>query len=238
MAEVPKLRTDLDCKAAVNPLQDSAASLASVASDVSPTTLPPEKWYKSRTFRIFVIRVVLRLVALAIFITILRIYGAFFRWVGNAYLDWIQGLGFVTGPVVFLIVAIAFCAVSPTGYLPSVMAGITFPYAAAIPISYLCVILGASLNIAAVRGLLFQWKWLDNRCSRKGGFMVAGLERALAAQPIRIVALLRFPFLGNGTLNYILSFRRGSGVGVEGGCFIYFVCNVCWVIAAAFPSFQ
>lgn len=170
---------------------------------------PPEKWWRRRTLRILAVRLLLRLVALAVFVTILRIFGSYFRLWGNAYLDWVHNLGTVTGPIVFLVVATAFCSVSPTGYLPSVMAGVTFSYAAAIPISYLCVVCGAMLNLVLVRWALRGWQWLRTRCMRRGGAAMSGLELALAAHPIRIVALLRLPFLGNGTLNYVLSFRCG-----------------------------
>lgn len=44
---------------------------------------------------------------------------------------------------------------------------------------------------------------------RKAGALryIAGLETALRVQPMRIVILLRLPFLGNGALNYWLSFN-------------------------------
>lgn len=179
---------------------------AVITSDVVCVAVPPEKWYKRRSVHVFLARVFLRLVSLGIIIALLRIFGSYFKEAGNAYLSWIGDLGSVTGPIVFLIVATAFCAVSPTGYLPSVAAGITFPYAIAIPISYACVFVGALVNLALIRWILHGWKWLRDRCARRGA-AVSGFQRALTAHPVRVVALLRLPFLGNGTLNYVLSFR-------------------------------
>lgn len=197
---------DTDSKS--DPARDDTAVREAAPPPASDTDTPqPEKWWKRRAVRVIALRLLLRLIALAVFITILRIFGSYFRRWGNVYLDWVHDLGTVTGPVVFLIVAIAFCSVSPTGYLPSVMAGVTFSYAAAIPISYLCVFLGAMLNLVLVRAVLGGWKWLRTRCMRRAGAAMSGLEQALAAHPIRIVTLLRLPFLGNGTLNYVLSFR-------------------------------
>jgi hypothetical protein len=50
--------------------------------------------------------------------------------------------------VAFCAVASAFCAVSPTGYLPAVAAGIAFAPEASIPITYVAV------SLAMARGCL------------------------------------------------------------------------------------
>jgi hypothetical protein len=129
--------------------------------------------------------------------------------------------------------------VSPTGYLPAVAAGITFPYEDAIPISYTSVLVGAALNLALVRGVLRQSAWLRARCERRRARSgLSGLERALLAKPVRIVALLRLPFLGNGTLNYLLSMSPlaetasgvasmmvGNAVGMAPGAVLFVVAG-------------
>lgn len=186
------------------------------ASEIAPTTPvgdgtpsspqpPPPVWWRRPAVRVLAARLVLRLVTLAVIVVLLRVFSSDFRAAGDAYLDWIRSLGPGGGPAVFWVVACVFCGLSPTGYLPAVAAGATFHYEESIPIAYTSVLVGAVVNVGLVRGLLWQSGWLRKRCGRRAGATLGGLERALLAKPVRMVALLRLPFLGNGTLNYLLS---------------------------------
>lgn len=124
-----------------------------------------------RAFRAIAVRIVVRLCMLAIIITVLRVYPSEIKSAGQAYLDWIQGLGTAGGPVVFLVTATAFTAISPTGYLPSIVAGATWAdrdtgpgsIGIGIILSYLCTVLGAGLNIVMVRTCLKGNRLLQKR---------------------------------------------------------------------------
>ena len=163
------------------------------------------RWRKlSPSTRYIIVRVTFRVCTLILVVVLLREYSASARAVGATYLDWVRGTGGL-GLFVFILCATAFCALSPTGYLPAVLSGVTFPLSTAIPVSYGTVVVGAALNLALVRGLCLRSTWLRARCTRRAGTL-SGLETALATSTFRMATLLRLPFLGNGVLNYLFAF--------------------------------
>ena len=206
------------------------------ATDTHTTPPPPAAalpWHRRPAVRWFLARVALRVVVVAVVVVLLREFPGPFHTAGDAYLGWIHSLGPAGGPAAFWFVACLFCAVSPTGYLPAVVAGATFDLAAAIPIAYTSVLLGAALNTLLVRGLLFRSAYLKRRCGRRAGAVMGGLERALLTHPVRMVTLLRLPFVGNGVLNYILSLSGvpavpmlvGDAIGLAPGALLFTVAG-------------
>lgn len=220
-------------KQSVNQKPAPSMAAGSGSIQLADSDVSDEPWYKRRAFRVVALRLTLRAVMLGVIIALLRLFSSDFRYAGNAYLKWIESLGPGGGPAVFWVAACAFCALSPTGYLPAVAAGATFPHEDAIPIAYTSVWIGALLNLLLVRGMLGQSAALRARCSRRAGSTIGGLERALLAEPVRMVALLRLPFLGNGTLNYILSFTAvplvpmmvGNAIGMAPGSVLFSVAG-------------
>lgn len=196
-----------------------------------PTAVLP--WHKRPLVRSIAIRVGIRIVTLAVIVVILRVFSREIRGAGEAYLRWIKGVGNGGGEALFWAVASLFCCISPTGYLPAIAAGATFDYHESIPISYSSVLLGSALNLLLVRGLLRNSAWLRRRCSRRAGTLVGGLEKALLAKPVRMVTLLRLPFLGNGALNYIFSLSDvpwapqmiGNALGMAPGAVLFAVAG-------------
>jgi hypothetical protein len=99
-----------------------------------------------------------------------------------------------------------FTALSPTGYLPTVLAGIVFtsrPKAWAV--AYAQVNLGALLNAVLVRRIC---RPLAQRMTRRRFGTFHWLNNALR-QPgygsAKVVALIRTPFLWGGFFNYLFA---------------------------------
>ena len=162
-------------------------------------------------WRYVIARVLLRVAAIATIAALVRAFPGAASAAGSAVIAWLNSLPGAWSPVAFCAVATAFCAISPTGYLPAVAAGIAYAPQAAIPITYVSVNLGAAINMALVRGLCLGRlpAALRKRYEARGEALLGtgALGAALDAHPAGMVALLRLPFLANGALNYILSMR-------------------------------
>lgn len=188
----------------------------------------------SSTARSIVLRVILRVIMIGILVGLIRAFPGEARAAGVAVLTWLSSLGSPASEFAFFGVATAFCSVSPTGYLPAIAAGIAYGPAAAIPITYASVNLGALVNVVLVRGMCKRKLpgSMAGKYAARGSTLMGstGLARGLAAHPIRIVALLRTPFLGNGALNYILSLHNdltitnmaiGNAIGLIPGSVLF-----------------
>jgi uncharacterized membrane protein YdjX (TVP38/TMEM64 family) len=188
----------------------------------------------SSTARSIVLRVILRLVMIGILIGLIRAFPGEARAAGVAVLTWLSSLGSPASEFAYFGVATAFCSVSPTGYLPAIATGIAYGPAAAIPITYASVNLGALVNAVLVRGICKRKLpgSMAGKYAARGATLLGstGLARALKVHPIRIVALLRTPFLGNGALNYILSLHNdltvtnmaiGNAIGLIPGSVLF-----------------
>ena len=188
--------------------EDSRCSTASL--------LPCACWRERPTTRAVFLRVALRLIALTILIVLVRSFPGEAKAAGNVVLAWIHSLGSPASEFAFFGCATAFCALSPTGYLPAIAAGVAFPPAASIPITYTSVNLGALLNVAIVRGLCKRRlpRVLAAKYAGRGATLLGstGVASALRTQPVKMVALLRLPFLANGALNYIFSLHESLRV--------------------------
>ena len=131
----------------------------------------------------------------------------------------------------FWAAATVFCAVSPTGYLPAVAAGVSFPPAIAVAVSYFSVTCGAALNLAMVRTVLRNSRFVDSRCGPRSrrATLLHGLDAALERYPLRLTVLLRLPYLSNGVINYALALTAvparwlllGSAIGLAPGAALF-----------------
>lgn len=196
--------------------------------------LPCACWRDRPAVRAVVTRLVLRAVALTVLIVLIRSFPGEAKAAGSAVLNWIHSLGSPASEFAFFGCATAFCALSPTGYLSAVAAGVAFPPTASIPITYASVNLGALLNVAVVRGACKRRlpRALAAKYSGRGATLMGstGLASALRAQPVKMIALLRLPFLANGALNYIFSLHEslrvrdmalGNAIGLSLGSVLF-----------------
>ena len=163
----------------------------------------------SPTARRVIIRLVIRAAMVGVIVALIRTYASEARSAGAVVFDWLHSLGTPASEFTYFGVAAIFCAVSPTGYLPAIAAGIAYSPSAAIPITYAAVNVGALINVLLVRNI-FERRLPGGMAAKyaaRGATLLgsSGLARAIRVRPVRIVALLRTPFLGNGALNYILS---------------------------------
>ena len=185
-------------------------------------------------WRYSVARLALRVAAVVTVALLVRVFPGAASAAGSAVLGSIHSLPGGWSAVAFCAAATAFCAVSPTGYLPAVAAGIAFAPEAAIPVTYVSMSLGALLNAALVRGACLGRlpPALRARYEARGEALLGtgSLGLALEAHPVGMVALLRMPFLANGALNYILSLKSslplwkmllGNAIGFIPGSIIF-----------------
>jgi uncharacterized membrane protein YdjX (TVP38/TMEM64 family) len=115
--------------------------------------------------------------------------------------------------------ATAFATLSPTGYLPTVLAGALFPWYVAWPLSYIVTNLGALFNLILVRGpchpaarKVVQSHARLQQASGFGGFGWLDTElRRAGPKSWRVVALVRLPYLWTGLFNYIFALSAVRG---------------------------
>lgn len=99
--------------------------------------------------------------------------------------------------------ATAFHALSPTGYLPTVLAGITFDQIyQAWPVAWASVTAGAACNLLLVRTCLRPLASLVTSRKREGFKFMAEM---IKAKPATTVLLFRFPYLWVGLSNYLFA---------------------------------
>eukprot|EP01105_Mastigella_eilhardi_P018231 TRINITY_DN4213_c0_g1_i1.p1 TRINITY_DN4213_c0_g1~~TRINITY_DN4213_c0_g1_i1.p1 ORF type:complete len:281 (+),score=79.13 TRINITY_DN4213_c0_g1_i1:511-1353(+) len=146
---------------------------------------------------------------------------------------WVESLGPVLGPLIYIVCATAFISVSPTGYGPTVVAGVTFGYIVGPLMSIFFTNAGACVNILWVRALrekLLSYERVRRYFDAKAG-KVPGLELLLTRYPLRTVLLMRLPFMANGVVNYLLSLSSvrwqsaalGTLIGMLPGCILFSV---------------
>ena len=85
----------------------------------------------------------------------------------DAYVAWVMTLGDAGAPIAFSVVACLFCAVSPTGYAPSVLAGVTFGPYLGPALAWFAVCSGAMLNLLWVRRFKKVVAWIGSKLPRK-----------------------------------------------------------------------
>ena len=119
----------------------------------------------------------------------------------------------------FLLGGVAFSALSPTGYLPTLLAGALFPWWLAWPLAYTVANLGALCNLVLVRGpchpLARRVVAGHARLQKASGFGGFGwLDAELRREgegAYRVVALVRLPGLWSGLFNYIFALSSVRG---------------------------
>lgn len=119
----------------------------------------------------------------------------------------------------FLLGGVAFSALSPTGYLPTLLAGALFPWWLAWPLAYTVANLGALCNLVLVRGpchpLARRVVAGHARLQKASGFGGFGwLDAELRREgegAYRVVALVRLPGLWSGLFNYVFALSSVRG---------------------------
>jgi uncharacterized membrane protein YdjX (TVP38/TMEM64 family) len=176
------------------------------------------------------IRIIIRLTTVSIAIAlIVKFKPPVGKWL-QSYIDCITAFGPVQSVVVFWVCSTIFTTFSPTGYLPSVLAGVTFGKIAGPIIAYTSTFTGSCLNLLLVRTVLYR---LFSKCSRCtfANARFSWLEKLLKVAPFRVVLLMRLPFLMNGTLNYVFAlsdvhwqpYLFANMIGFIPGCVCYSV---------------
>lgn len=157
-ASDPGILYDIDlssskCDSKMSNSNDATPSVSTemkhrVDSDHGKASQP---WHKRRYTRLLVMRVLIRVGMIAALVLIFRYTNIPWQSVMHSYNKWIVSLGPLTGPTAFWICATAFSSLSPTGYLPTLLAGATFDHWVAILIAYTSVNVAAVLNVVLVR---------------------------------------------------------------------------------------
>jgi len=199
---------------------------ASLVNSTQPGAAPAALQTRRRYQKLLCIKVLQRCVLLALFALAYHELPVK-QWI-DRYIAWAQSAGNYAIPL-FLAGATAFNAISPTGYLPTLLAGATFPWQIAWPLAYAQVNLGAMLNLLLVRRCcrplaqrvtnrkFGQFDWLDQVLSEPGWV------------PAKCVMLVRLPYLWGGLFNYIFALSRvdaasyflGNAVGFVPGSFLF-----------------
>ena len=210
-------------------VQPAAPSSSSTIDASGESTAP---WYRQRWFRLLIIRVLVRLAMLGLFFALIKTgIIPFGEWL-HAYLDWINSLPLGLSLFVFSICCIPFSAFTPGSYAPTVVAGVTFPWYIAFPLSYVCINASAMLNLVVIRyGGACDWmkKEMMDRMERRGDVTVSKMDSLLLHHPVRMVMLLRLPYLASGILNYYFSSSRlsarhqfiGNSIGLLPGALLF-----------------
>ena len=184
------------------------------------------------------IKIVARLIVIGILITIAiqlkinvsdtmsDILTAIHNEFGNIYIS----------ALVYCILATLWTGISPMGYLPTLLAGILYPFYIAPFIAYISVNIGSYLNILLIRKIILHFyctnKCFQSICGRKMG-RISYLENILKTNDsniiVKIVLLARLPYLSNGTFNYlfglssikIIDYVKGNAIGFIPGAILF-----------------
>lgn len=193
----------------------SAVALSDLSVDIDASGGASKK-----VCRMCLARAVARLVLLGLLLLLAQFVDV--RGHVNRYCIWVQQVemhSLQEAMVLYALGATAFATLSPTGYLPTVLAGALFPWYIAWPLSYGVTNLGALFNLVLVRGPCHpaaqkvvrsharlqqasgfgSFGWLDTELRRAG------------PESWRVVALVRLPYLWSGLFNYIFALSAVRG---------------------------
>ena len=210
-------------------IQPAVPSSSSTIDTSDESTAP---WYRHRWFRLLFVRVLIRLFMLGLFLALVKTgIIPFGEWL-HAYLDWINSLPLGLSLFMFALCSIPFSAFTPGSYAPTVVAGVTFPWYIAFPLSYVCINASAMLNLVVIRhGVVCGWmkRKMMNRMQRREDLSLSKMDSLLLHHPIRMVILLRLPYLASGNLNYYFSSSRlsarhqliGNSIGLLPGALLF-----------------
>jgi len=182
-----------------------------------------ERAKKSSTAKFLLQRVGLRIIVLGLIILAFY-YLPISEWL-EGYIDWTGKVDPKYRALYFIMGATTFHAFSPTGYLPTVLAGITFDQIyQAWPVAWASVTAGAAFNLILVRTCLRPLASLVTNRKREGfKFMRAMIE----AKPATTVLLFRCPYLWVGLANYLFAL---SEIDVK----TYMWCNAVGFLPGSF----
>jgi len=156
---------------------------------------------KSSTAKFLLQRVGLRLIMLGLIILAFY-YLPVSEWL-EGYIDWTGKVDPKYRALYFIMGATAFHAFSPTGYLPTVLAGITFNQIyQAWPVAWASVTAGAAFNLILVRTCLRPLASLVTNRKREG---FKFMREMIKAKPATTVLLFRCPYLWVGLANYLFA---------------------------------
>jgi len=127
--------------------------------------------------------------------------------------DWIASYLDATGTVqpgwraaYFTAGAVTFHALSPTGYFPTVLAGITFNQLyESWPVAYVSVTLGAAINLLLVRKCL---RGIAERVTKRKMEGFQFLQKMIDAKPFTTVLIFRCPYMYVGLANYLFALSK------------------------------
>ena len=179
-------------------LNDDAPSGADVAESTKAMWL---KW----TCRVTVFIVF----ALLITVYLPKLMKQFVAYLETQNLDWCL-------PILLSLVLGCWLSLSPGGSMPSVMCGIVFHDNAwlAVTVSYVSTNIGALLNLAWIRLFIIHH---EEQCCVKTVMKLLAVHHLrkrkdlkrlfMIWNPITIIIVLRLPFIGGGTINYLTAFQ-------------------------------
>ena len=126
--------------------------------------------------------------------------------------------GSAWSPVLFCVVFSVWTSVSPMGYLPTVLCGVLLEWYLAPFVAFISINIGSLINVLLIRFVIIPNKTrcgikqiLRCCCGKKMG-QLSLLKKlfAASADPVRVVILLRLPYLNNGIINYLFSLQLES----------------------------
>ena len=156
----------------------------------------------------------LRIIIFIVVLMLITVYLPIFNSHIVAYLE-TQNLDWCL-PILLSLVLGCWLSITPGGSMPSIMCGIIFhdnPWLA-VTVSYVSTNMGALFNLAWIRLLLIK---NERRCCVKAVMSLFGINRFRRSlvlkrlfkiwNPISIIVILRLPFVGGGTINYLSAFQ-------------------------------
>jgi len=179
----------------------------------------------SPCMRLILKRIVLRVIAIIIIIIMFH-FLPMKQWI-QAYLDSAERVKPGWRELYYIAGATTFHALSPTGYLPTVLAGITFSHLyEAWPVAYISVTLGAAINLLIVRKCFKRIALLVTK-RKIDGFKF--LQKMINAKPFTTVFIFRCPYLYVGLANYLFALSNieakvyliANAIGFLPGSFLF-----------------
>lgn len=175
---------------------------------------------EARLCRWVLARVVARLAVVLLLVLLAHKFDA--RAAIKAYVAWVESLearSLGEAALMYLLGGTVFSSISPTGYLPTFLAGVIFPWWLAWPLAYLVVNVAAVCNLVLVRGpchpvarkVTQAYARLQGK-SEFGGFGWLDEElRCAGPKAFHVVALVRLPYLWGGLFNYVFALSAVRG---------------------------
>lgn len=161
-----------------------------------------------------VIRIMVRIMAIACMVSLVMIFDLNIHLYVEKYIEKVEEYGGpILSPFAFIIVASLWCGISPMGYLPTIIAGVTFEWYLSPLLAYLSINIGGLINIIWIRKVILKYQCCVRIFRTLMGDKlgkISYLENIISANPVLTVILIRLPYLNNGLVNYLLSLSSVS----------------------------